>query len=121
MKRGKGTGKHRDTGRQRSEPEEGKHARQPEGPTERKGGPAAGTIWRAGVGAGYGRATFSRPDHIESPADSQIMPYGRDDSVRLPQRHQAGYGRRGFRGFKTSRQRAEWRPTKRAYVPQPHE
>lgn len=24
---------HRDTGRQRSEPEEGKHARQPEGPT----------------------------------------------------------------------------------------
>ena len=30
-----GTGKHRDTGRQRSEPEEGKHARQPEGPTGR--------------------------------------------------------------------------------------
>ena len=37
MEKGNGTGKHRDTGRQRSEPEEGKHARQPEGPPE---------IWR---------------------------------------------------------------------------
>ncbi len=43
MERGKRDRKHRDTGRQRSKPEEGKHARQPEGPTERKGGPAAGT------------------------------------------------------------------------------
>jgi hypothetical protein len=34
-KGGNGTGKHRDTGRQRSEPEEGKHARRPEGPTGR--------------------------------------------------------------------------------------
>ena len=31
MERGKGTGEHRDTGRQRSEPEEGEHAQQPEG------------------------------------------------------------------------------------------
>jgi len=32
-KGGNGTGKHRDTGRQRSEPEEENHARQPEGLT----------------------------------------------------------------------------------------
>jgi len=33
MEKGKRDREHRDTGRQRSEPEEGKHARQPEGPT----------------------------------------------------------------------------------------
>ena len=42
MEKGKGTGKHRDTGRQRSDPEEGKHARQPEGPTGGANGPLAG-------------------------------------------------------------------------------
>ena len=40
-----GNGKHTDTGRQRSEPEEGKHARQPEGPTGERRGPPTETCW----------------------------------------------------------------------------
>jgi hypothetical protein len=44
MEKGKRDREHRDTGRQHSEPEEGKHARQPEGRTGRTGGLGVGTI-----------------------------------------------------------------------------
>jgi hypothetical protein len=43
LERGNGTGKHRSTGRQRSEPEDGKPARQPDGRAGGEGRPAAGT------------------------------------------------------------------------------
>jgi hypothetical protein len=36
MEKGKHRDTNADTGRQRSEPEEGEHARQPEGPTEKQ-------------------------------------------------------------------------------------
>jgi hypothetical protein len=42
MKRGKRDREHRDTGRQRSEPEDGKHAREREGLTGRDGLTVAG-------------------------------------------------------------------------------
>ena len=42
------------TGRQGSEPGEGKDTRQPEGPTVRTRRPPAGTVWGGGRGAGWG-------------------------------------------------------------------
>ena len=68
MEREKRVRKHRDTGRQRSGPEEGKHARQPEGPTGERRKPPAEMVWgggtnhdggRIGIGGVYKAAAFT--------------------------------------------------------------
>jgi hypothetical protein len=63
MEKGETDREHRDTGRQRSEPEEGKHARQPEGRAGERGvgrGDRPGRLERGGPGTG-GQASESRP------------------------------------------------------------
>ena len=55
MEKGKGTGKHRDTGQPRSEPEEGKHTRRPEGRAGRQVGQPRERLENAGI-SGRSRA-----------------------------------------------------------------
>jgi hypothetical protein len=54
LEKGKRDREHRDTGRQRSEPEEGRHAGQPEGPTGERRKPPAEMVWGVGNDQDWG-------------------------------------------------------------------
>jgi hypothetical protein len=71
---------HRDTGRQRSEPEDGKHARQPERAGGEKSGPAEGTT-RGGWLPGPKPRGLTWPAGVLSSGNRRITPNQRGAGV----------------------------------------